>query len=323
MWISRQELESPKRFRENFSSYIASIQTEIRENHGIYFDEEEIGDLILSALRSNDLNVLEREGRRFRVNTEKVNDWINEKLIPNTLVLSLDDVDIVRLLLFCIEITYEMFSGGSMATVTQKGFRERRRTFESILVDHFVGKLGEVFVKKFLENKFGVKVELDWRISTEIEEFKNDILNARKAVSIKTSPNLAGIWAEADKGYDYGVMIKCSVPKQPIIQFFIEVCGFTRLLDFAESKIPKNDETFVEYLENIRDRVRKYKCGEIQTKLKGFICGYFRTEDYEPSRLGTKLPYLGEVREERYIVPVSELKWRREDWKEFTGILER
>ncbi|MFN3384621.1 MAG: hypothetical protein ACK401_06980 [Archaeoglobaceae archaeon] len=298
MWISKLELTSPQKFGENFSDYIASIQSDIQENHSVYFDKEELGELILSALRSNDFEVLEIDGGKFRVNTEKLEDWINEKLIPNTLLLSLDDVDIIRLLLFCIEITYEMFSGGTMATVTQKGFRERRRTFESILVDHFVGKLGEVFVKKFLAKEFRVNVELDWRISPEIEEFKNDFLNARKRVSIKTSPTLAGIWAEADKGYDYGIMVKCSVPKQPIIQFFIEVCGFKRLFEFAEDKTPKNDETFVKYLENIRDRVCKYKCGEIQTKLKGFICGYFRIKNYKPIKLGTKLPYLGEVREE-------------------------
>ena len=54
----------------------------------------------------------------------------------------MDDEDILRLVIFCLEITYRMFSGESRATVTQKGFRERRRTFKAILVDQFVGKLG-------------------------------------------------------------------------------------------------------------------------------------------------------------------------------------
>lgn len=321
MWISKSDLESPIKFREKFSTYIQSIQVEIQEKYGISFYEEELGDLILSALRSNDFDVLEKEGKKLKFNTDKLEDWVNEKLIPNTVLLGLDDVDVIRLLLFCIEITYEMFSGGTRATVTQKGFRERRRTFESILVDQFVGKLGEVFVKKFLENKFNAVVELDWEISPKFSKFRKDILNAEKAVSIKTSPTLAGIWAEADKGYDYGIMVKCSVPKQPILQFFIEVCGFTRLLDFAEGRIPKNDEIFAGYLENIRNRIREFKCGEIQTKLKGFICGYFRTADYMPIKVGTKLEYLGEVREERFIVSVSELKWKKEDWVEFIKIL--
>ena len=210
-----------------------------------------------------------------------------------------------------------MFGGGTRATVTQKGFRQRRRTFESILVDQFVGKLGEIFVKKFLENNYPVNIKLDWEISTQIEKYRNDIINAEKNVSIKSSPTLAGVWAEADIGYDYGIMVKCSVPQQPILQFFIEVCGFSKLLDFAEEKIPPRNGLFKDYLTKIRDRVRKYKCGEIQTSLKGFICGYFKTSEFSPTREGVTLPYLGIVREERYLVPINQLKWTKDDWKEF------
>jgi len=138
--------------------------------------------------------------------------WVQEKLIPNTIVVSLDDEDIVRLLLFCLEITYRMFEGRTRATVTQKGFRERR-SFEGILVDQFVGKLGEIFVKKYLEKNFSGNIQLDWQISTQIEKYRNDIVNASKNISIKSSSTLAGVWAEADIGYDYGIMVKCLVPK--------------------------------------------------------------------------------------------------------------
>lgn len=245
-------------------------------------------------------------------------EWLNQKILPNFVILKIDDEDIIRLLIFCIEMTYQMFSGGTLATVTAKGFRERRRTFETILVDQFVGKLGEVIFKKFIEMNFkNVKIELDWKISRQIEKFKNDILNAKNKISIKTTPTLAGIWAEADRGYDYGIMVKSVVPNQPILQFFIEVCGFTRLLDFAESKIPEDDSTFKHYLLNTRDRVKRFKCGEIQTNLKGLICGYFRTKDHKPRKIGDKLEYLGEVREERFLVPISELKWKLSDWKHF------
>ena len=114
------------------------------------------------------------------MNEKNVINWIEEKLIPNTVTVRLDDEDVVRLLVFCIEITYQMFGGGTKATVTQKGFRQRRRTFESILVDQFVGKLGEIFVKKYLEKNFPVTIELDWEISTQIEKYRNDIVNAKR-----------------------------------------------------------------------------------------------------------------------------------------------
>jgi hypothetical protein len=99
------------------------------------------------------------------LNEDRVLSWLKEKILPNTVILKLNDEDIIRLLIFCIEITYQMFSGGTKATVTAKGFRERKRTFEAILVDQFVGKLGEVVIKKFLEKRFPVKIELDWEIS--------------------------------------------------------------------------------------------------------------------------------------------------------------
>jgi hypothetical protein len=161
-------------------------------------------------------------------------------------------------------------------------------------------------------------------ISKEIEEFGNDIINAKKKVSIKSSPTLTGIWWDANVGYDYGIAVKCSVPQQPILQFFIEVCGFSRLLDFAEEKISPNDSLFKEYLGEMRKRIKKYKCGEIQTDLKGFICGYFKTSEYEPIKKGTLLPYLGAVREERHLVRIDKLKWEIDSWEKFlqaVGIL--
>lgn len=315
--ILKGDLNSPSRFKEKLYDYILTLRTEILKRHNIDFDVEEIGDLLLSVCRSNDFGVIYQEGNKMFLSESRVQEWIDKKLIPNTVIVKLDDEDVVRLLVFCLEITYQMFTGGTRATVTQKGFRERRRTFESILVDQFVGKLGEIFVKKFIEKEFHTTIELDWKISTQIERYRNDIINASKSISIKSSPTLAGVWAEADIGYDYGIMVKCSIPQQPILQFFIEVCGFSRLLDFAEKRIPPQDGLFKDYLGEIRKRIRMYKCGEIKTSLKGFICGYFKTSEYSPTGVGTKLPYLGEVREGRYLVPINELKWSIEEWRKF------
>jgi hypothetical protein len=315
--ILKGDLNSPSKFKEKLHDYIVTLRTEILKCYDIEFDIEEIGDLLLSVCRSNDFNVIYQERNRMFLDEPQVQEWIDKKLIPNTVIVNLDDEDVVRLLVFCLEITYQMFDGGTRATVTQKGFRQRRRTFESILVDQFVGKLGEIFVKKFLEENYPVSIELDWEISPQIEKYRNDIMNAKKNVSIKSSPTLAGVWAEADIGYDYGITVKCSVPQQPILQFFIEVCGFSRLLDFAEAKIPPRNGLFKDYLKEIRGRIRKYKCGEIQTSLKGFISGYFKTSKFSPTKEGTNLPYLGIVREERYLVPVNQLKWTKDDWKEF------
>lgn len=324
LYILKSDLNSPSKFKKKGQKYIQFLKDFIEKETKMIFESEEIGDLLLSACRINDFNVIKTQGRKTFLNEGNVLKWIKEKLLPNIVITSIADEDIIRLLIFCIEITYQMFGGGTKATVTQKGFRERRRTFESILVDQFVGKLGEIMIKKFLEDKFPTKIELDWEISRQIEKYRNDIINAKKNVSIKTSPSLAGIWAEADLGYDYGISVKCSVPQPTLLQFFIEVCGFLRLLDFAETKIPSSDRRFKAYLQEMRDRIKEYKCGKIQTKLKGFIGGYFKTSEYKPIKEGKELPYLGKVRETRYLVPINKLRYTQDDWRVFlkeTGLI--
>jgi hypothetical protein len=324
--ISKAILNSPSRFKIEEQKYIQNLVDIIKEKYGVIFNSDELGDLLLSICRINDFDIIKTQGKKLFVKEENVLRWIDEKLTPNTVVMSIGDEDTIRLLIFCIEITYQMFEGGTKATVTQKGFRERRRTFESILVDQFIGKLGEIMVKKFFEDKFSTKIELDWEISRQIEKYRNDIVNAEKRVSIKTSPSLAGVWAEADLGYDYGISVKCSIPQPTLLQFFIEVCGFSRLLDFAEIKIPSSDKRFKNYLEEMRNRIKSYKCGEIQTKLKGFINGYFKTSEYTPVKEGKTLQYLGKVRETRYLVPINKLRYTPKDWKIFLkeiGLIEK
>ena len=319
--ISKRLLKSPSEFKK--TGYVQKLVSEIREkieDEGlkIIYNDEELTELILSVCRSNDFGAIVKETEKhILVDKSRLLDWVRDKLLPNTVLLKIDEEDVIRLFIFSTEITYRMFLGGTKATVTQKGFRERRRTFESILVDQFTGKLGEVAVKKFLENCFSASIELDWEISEDISKYRSDIINAKKIISIKTSPTLAGVWAEADIGFDYGIFVKCSVPLHPVLQFFIEVCGFSSLLKFAEEKIPPDDEVFRGYIRAIKDRVKDYKCGEFKTEIKCFICGYFETSKYKPVGEGVELPYLGKVREKRYIVPVSELKWTEEDWKKF------
>lgn len=317
--ISKGLLKSPSEFKKDRSiqKLVSEIKEKIKtEEQKIVYNDEELTELILSVCRCNDFNVIVRETKRYIfIDKNRLLDWIKDKLLPNTVLLRIDEEDVVRLFIFSTEITYRMFLGGTRATVTQRGFRERRRTFESILVDQFTGKLGEIAVKKFLENNFSANIELDWEISRDLPKYRSDVLNAKKIVSIKTSSTLDGIWAEADLRADYGIFVKCSIPLHPILQFFIEVCGFSSLLDFAKKKIPPNDKIF-NYLQAIKDRIKDYKCGEFKTEIKCFLCGYFKTSEHEPVE-ESELPYLGRVRERRYFVEISKLKWSKEDWKIF------
>jgi len=84
------------------------------------------------------------------------------------------------------------------------------------------------------------------------------------------------------------------------------------------------DQTFQKYISGIREKITEYKCGDIKTKIKGFVCGYFNTAEYSPREKGEKLPFLGEVRENRFLVSIDKLKYKKEDWQMFlmdTGLL--
>jgi len=316
MFLIKKEHFSPSKFKE--LEGLEDFASKLKRDYNLPFDEESLSMLLLSALRCDDISgsygILKKEGKKRYVDELKVKKWLKENLIPNTVVLQMDDPEILKLLLFSIEITYSMFLGGSRATLMQKGFRERKRSFEAIVVDQFIGKLGEVAVKRFLEDRFNIKIEIDWDISPQRERYINDIKNAKKLISIKTSPNLQGIWAEADKGYDYGIMVKCSVPLHPLLQFFVEVCGFRKLLDFAEEKL----DSKTSYIDNIRNRLfSNSQCGQIKTRFACYVCGYFEVSDKNLRKKGEQLEHLGKVREERHLVRIDELKHTQDDWREF------
>jgi hypothetical protein len=316
MLIKKEHLLSPSKFKE--LEGLEDFVFKLKREYNLPFDEESLSMLLLSALRCDDISgsygILKKERRKRYVDELKVKKWLEENLIPNTVALQMDDPEILKLLFFSIEITYSMFSGGSKATLMQKGFRERKRSFEAIVVDQFIGKLGEVAVKRFLEDRFNIKIEIDWDISPQRERYINDIKNAKKLISIKTSPSLQGIWAEADKGYDYGIMVKCSVPLHPLLQFFVEVCGFRKLLDFAEEKL----DSKTSYIDNIRDRLfSNSQCGQIKTKFACYVCGYFEVSDKNLRKVGERLEYLRTVEEERHFVTIDELKHTQDDWREF------
>lgn len=320
--IVKGDLDNASKFRKKLYEFI--IRLKEKYNNLNFFNLDELADFLLSACRMNEFNILSCPDKKILFNEELAEQWFIHRLLPNSIVMDFNDEDIIRLLLFCLEITYQMFEGGTKATVSAKGFREKGRTFESIVVDQFNGKVGEIILKRFLENKFKTNIELDWEISRNIEKYRNDIMNAKKLVSIKTTNSLTAIWAEADKNYDYGITIKCSVPEPTILQFFIEVCAFSKFLNFADSKIPVYDEMFRNYIEGIRDRIKEYKCGEMVSKIKGFVCGYFETSNLKTASLGDQLAYFGEVKEERYLIPISKLKYSQEEWLDFlikTGLM--
>lgn len=140
--ILEGELKSSTKFKGKIGACINTLIANNRDT--IVFNFDELSEILLSACRMNDSNILSHLGNKKFLDGDIAERWVIERLLPNTVVMDFSDEDVIRLLIFCFEITYQMFGGGTKATVSAKGFRERRRTFESIVVDQFTGKLGEL-----------------------------------------------------------------------------------------------------------------------------------------------------------------------------------
>lgn len=315
--LRQGHLDSPKKFHEAIEHLLPQLRS-LLGRYAKAISDADFSSLLLSACRANELGVLLQNGRTRFTTESALAKWVRERLLECTVSAHLDDPDVLRLLVFSIEITEQMFSGGTRATISAKGFREKQRRYEEILVAHFIGRLGEVLLKKFIENGFpDARVELDWDISPNLGRYRSDILNAAHRVSIKTTTALAGVWAEADQTAEYGVMVKCVIPRATIIQFFIEACGYSRLIDFVASRIPANDTHFQTFISSIRERIQAFRCGQAVTDFVGFVLGYFKTSNATLREVGDELDYLGTVRDKRHFCHVTDLLWRQEDWERF------
>lgn len=314
--FTRASLKNGSAFRSILpNGWFSKLYHDLHDVHAGVLSEAQFANLLLSACRDRDYECTSTSGRKHYLHIDSLERWATEKLAPNLVRVSLDDSDALRLIVFSMAIAQAMFSGESRAAISAKGFRERRRSYEAIVVDQFTGKMGEVILKRYITEKIkpAAQIEIDWEISQHRERYQNDIPNASKKVSIKSSPSLAGVWAEAPGGYDYGVMVKCIVPQAPLLQFFKMVCGLRSLLDFADNALA-GDRSFVEHLNRIKKEAEV--CGS-KPQLAGFVCGYFSTRGLLPTDKGQQLEYLGEVREKRYLLRLRELRWKFEDWKLF------
>lgn len=120
--LTKTELKSKKKTREKFNDYLSRLMVS-------QYTEDEIFYLILSAIRANDWNIdsISRKGRAeyHNINIERIKDWLENKVIPNTVEIKADEVDLLKLLVFSLAMPYKMFKGQTRATMTEKVRRKK------------------------------------------------------------------------------------------------------------------------------------------------------------------------------------------------------
>lgn len=314
--FTKTELNSKTKIREKLSGYISAFKDISK-----YYNEEEIFSLIPSAIRMNEMNIVDvekfRNRQRYIVETEKIKYWIEKKLLPNTVQINADDKEFLKLLIFSLAMPYKMLKGETRATMSEKVRRGKERDFQQVFSDTFVGKIGEVVFKQFAKQKFGREINLDWSISREIETFKSDLVGSKKTVSIKSTDTLVSIWAEAPKNADYGILVKVSLPKDSFMKILAHISSLEKLLNFVREKIQK-DITASNTMDLV-SFIKETAYGE-QMVIKAFICGFFKISESTFKHKGDKLFYLGgefEIYEDKHLVKCSELKYSEQDWNGF------
>ncbi|MDI6734710.1 MAG: hypothetical protein QME42_00710 [bacterium] len=314
--LNKTELNSKSKIRAKLEQFLPSFKNVSR-----YYNEDEIFSLILSAIRINEANIINIEKIKSRIyyyiDIEKIKNWIETKLVPNTIQIDVDDKELLNLLIFSLAMPYKMLKGETRATMSEKTRRGKGRDFEQIFSDTFVGKIGEVVFKQFAKQNFGKDIILDWKISREIGSFKSDIVGSKKIVSIKSTDTLESIWAEAPTNADYGILIKVSLPKDFFMKILAHISSLEKLLNFVKEKIQKDITS-----DGTMDLVNFIKETAYSEKMiiKAFTCGFFKTFDSTLKHQGVKLTYLGgefEIYEEKHIVTCEGLKYLYQEWNNF------
>ncbi len=317
--FTKTALKSRSKTREKLNDYISDL----RES-SIYYNEESIFSLILSALRVNEWNIIDIERHKSRekyiVDIERIKNWIEEKVAPNTVEIGPDEIDLLKLMIFSLAMPYKMLKGETRATMTEKTRRTKKRDFEQIFSDTFIGKIGEIAFRKFAKQKFDRDINLDWGISTDISTFKSDIVNSKNIVSIKSTDTLESIWAEAPITAEYGIFVKVALPKDFFMKILAHISSLKKLLNFVRSRM-KDD---LDENNNIVDLVHfiEETAYEEKIAINGYICGFFKASEYTLKRKGEELSYLGEVHEDKHLIECNRIMYSDESWdKLFNSVL--
>jgi len=288
--IVTTELTSETKLRNKLGNSIQAMS----EASG--YSKDDVFGLILSAVRDEGWETTEDEGRRYELSAQRIRNWMNKRVIPNTVNLSYEP-DLSRLLVFSMALSYKVLGAGS------------EQYFGRIFSDTFIGKIGDIAFKKFAKEKLGQEINLDWDISTAIGTYKSDIVGSKQDISIKSTDTLESIWAEAPKPAKYGVFVKVALPKDFFMKILAHISSLKKLLRFVEERLDEGD--------GIRDLLKfiEETAYAEEMTIKAYVCGFFETSEHTLKQKGLELPWLGEVHEDKHLIECSKLKYELNDWK--------
>ena len=204
-------------------------------------------------------------------NIKVFEDWLNDRLIPNTVFLNFDDY---------AEMCIDALKVVDKTTPTDYG-TTRQRDYGQLWADITRGYLGEKEVEKFLYEKHGIEVdlphergELNTFLESDIGRVKKSAEEKRESkikISIK-AVKFNGIWmditGQQPHHSDYFVQAKVGVGRKHLFEFFHELGVFEKLIfpKGKELEILKQNE-----IDSIKRSINPLK--EIPIYISGFAQG--------------------------------------------------
>jgi len=250
---------------------------------------------LLEKLIKNGLELQRhRSGRKFVVNKEDIDAW--QQLRTERTVM-LDKDDFVKAFRFAIDINY---SGHTRADFSSS----RQRSTTQAVENWTQGTLAEIALSKFIQQKFGIKLELEFRV------FQNQIVGQdivsvvrgrvanppKKRISVKSGKSngmllIVGLAeVETDSRFsDYYVFVRIIYPDDFILRLF---------RDHPD-------------LKSVKDKIPAVE------PFKAEIIGYCLRSELE--KVDT-VPSAS-IDKPRYIKATGKLKNSDSDWKEFVDSL--
>jgi hypothetical protein len=303
------------------------------------YSGSQVSVLVRAAVRSGEV-VLKQFGNRFFVTG--VEDWIQQRVLQNTVTLDKDDY--LRALFRGLRMTIL-----SKAT-TADYLRTRRRDFGQRWTDWTRGALGEIAIQRYMDSRWNKCVKLEERTtSPNVKEFlPTDITEvienekwrkAKKTVSIKTS-KLGALWLDIPGAQvqhsDAFTFAKVGLTINHLATFLKDFGFLDRLFELAKQLgelDPKSSEG-----NQIKEEIPSFK------DIPAYINGFVLKEDFDTDQFDTKkrkrkgetvhevlmgigkyppdkdktyeVAGIGKISGQHFMASCGNLKWKKEEWKE-------
>jgi len=309
------------------------IAEALAKNHDITpYTEEELAGVISSGARVGEL-IKEKKGNSYVL--KDVDKWLTERLMPNTINLSVDDYK---------KALFRAFKLITTADIAKTDFgSSRQRDFGQMWTDFTRGFLGEIGIEKYFKEKFDMEIELEESEVGDVEKFlptdityvkdKGNLREVKTDISIKTS-KLKSMWLDIGTQLahsDAFIFIKIGLTTDHLVSFMKDNGFIDKILEMGKELNEIQDIEAAK--KEIFAKVEDIK------QLPAYISGFVWKKDmesnnlvihttaknkiiiggiglYKDKNMANKIEGLGEISTPKYVASLGALRWFKKDWKD-------